>query len=61
MIFETLKNKKMILIYKEKKDGTDAKDFHGKCDNQGEIITIVKVEDKVFGGYSNIDWYSERK
>ena len=51
----------MILIYKGEKDGTDAKDFHGKCDNQGETITIVKVEDKVFGGYSDIDWYPETK
>ena len=51
----------MILIYKGEEDGTDAKDFHGKCDKQGETITIVKVEDRVFGGYSDIDWYSEKK
>jgi hypothetical protein len=47
----------MIQIYKGEKDGTEAKAFHSKCDNEGETITIVKVEDKVFGSYSYIDWY----
>ena len=51
----------MKLIYKGSKHGTEAKDFHWRCDNQGETITIVKVGDKVFGGYSNIDWDSGLK
>ena len=38
---EKLKNMDMILIYKGSKDGYEAKDFHSKCDNQGETITFI--------------------
>jgi hypothetical protein len=58
---EKLKNMDMILIYKGSKDGYDAKDFHSKCDNQGETITFVLVGNKVFGGYTDINWSSGKK
>jgi hypothetical protein len=32
------------LIYRASRDGFEAKDFHGKCDNQGATLIIVKAK-----------------
>lgn len=58
---EQLKNKDMTLIYKGSIDGYEAKDFHEKCDKQGETITIVKSGERVFGGYTDINWDSGKR
>jgi hypothetical protein len=58
---EQLKSKDMTLIYKGSTDGYEAKDFHGKCDKQGETITIVKSGERVFGGYTDINWDSGKR
>ena len=36
------------------------KDFHKKCDNKGETITLIKNEKgNIFGGYASIPWSSD--
>jgi hypothetical protein len=44
------------LCYKASRDGWNAKDFHSNCDNKGPTITLVKVDENIFGGYIDIDW-----
>ena len=44
------------LCYRASRDGWDAKDFHSKCDNQGPTVTLVKVDDNIFGGFMNVSW-----
>ena len=39
-------------------DGFDASTFHSKCDNKGPTLTIVKVHDRVFGGFTHHSWSS---
>ena len=51
------KFKEMELIYRGSRDG---KDFHKKCNNKGETITLIKNEKgNIFGGYASIPWTSE--
>jgi len=54
------KNLKNIrLLYRGSRDGFEARDFHNKCDNKGETLTIIKSdEDFIFGGYTEINWES---
>jgi hypothetical protein len=49
------------LIYRGTKDGFKNKDFHGKCDNQGASLTIIKSKStkkggkvRINGGYTDI-------
>jgi len=46
----------MELLFRGTRDGQN---FHDKCDNQGETITLIK-NDKgyIFGGYTSIPWSS---
>ena len=54
---EWCKYKEMELIYRGSRDG---KDFHKKCDNKGETITLIKNEKgNIFGGYASIPWTSD--
>ena len=54
---EWCKFKEMELIYRGSKDGMTGKDFHKKCDNKGETITLIKNEKgNIFGGYASIPW-----
>ena len=58
-IYEWTKFKGTKLLYRGSRDGTLSKNFHEKCDNQGETITLYKNEKgNIFGGYSSISWTS---
>ena len=39
-----------------KTDGFAASTFHSLCDNQGPTVTIVRVGNYVFGGYTDQSW-----
>lgn len=44
------------LLYKASRDGWQGSDFHSKCDNKGETVTVIKVNNYVFGGYLGASW-----
>ena len=44
------------LCYRASSDGGDGKTFHEKCDGKPNTVTIVKVGEYVFGGYTNVPW-----
>jgi len=49
----------MELIYRGTKNGMTSSEFHNKCDNKGESITLIKNEKgNIFGGYASIPWTS---
>ena len=51
----------MELIFRGTKDGMNANNFHNKCDNQGETITLIKNgKGCIFGGYTSIPWTSSQ-
>ena len=59
-LYEWTGYKKMELIYRGTRDGSDSQTFHNKCDNQGPTIILCKNEkDNIFGGYASISWTSD--
>ena len=62
-----LPNKKLTLLYRATKDGDSFNNFHSKCDNQGETVTLFKtIDGRKFGGHMNqsilkghCDWYNK--
>ena len=55
----TDKKVKMTLLYKIKEHGDNASTFHGKCDNQGPTLTLVRdTRGYRFGGFTNQSWAS---
>jgi hypothetical protein len=49
------------LLYKAKRDGFRAKDFHRQCDGKGPTMTIIKSQagGYLFGGYTVPVWSSD--
>ena len=41
-------------------DGWAASTFHSKCDGRGPTVTIIKVNDDIFGGYTDVSWSGGR-
>ena len=41
------------LCYRASRDGWSAFSFHGACGNRSSTVTIVKVGEYIFGGYSD--------
>ncbi|CAF0718748.1 unnamed protein product [Brachionus calyciflorus] len=57
-----MENQKFKLIYRASRDGFKSEDFHQKCDNHANTLTIIKtVNSAVFGGYSSAAWSSDEE
>ena len=41
-------------------DGWASTTFHSNCDGKGPTVTIIKVNDHIFGGYTNVSWNSSK-
>ena len=54
-----LRGKQLRLIYRATRDGFDASNFHAKCDNQLNTLTLIKkTKGCIFGGYTAVTWDS---
>ena len=42
-----------------KTDGWALSTFHSNCDGRGPTVTIIKVKDYIFGGYTDVSWSSK--
>jgi hypothetical protein len=53
-------NDKWSLLYRGTRDGFGAKDFHSKCDDHSNTLTILKAKESsyIFGGFSAVNWES---
>ena len=51
---------KWSLLYRATRDGFGAKDFHSKCDNHSNTLTIFKAKQSsnIFGGFTSVEWDS---
>ena len=46
--------KKSIKIYRASEDGDQAQNFHALCDNNTNVIVLIKTKDKkIFGGFTS--------
>ena len=51
--------KSMELLFRGTRDGMNCQNFHKKCDNNGQTITLIQNNlDNIFGGYASIPWTS---
>jgi hypothetical protein len=48
-------------LYKGTRDSFKALYFHQQCDGKGQTFTIVKANEMVFGGFTDISWSSPEK
>ena len=44
------------ICYRASTDGWYTKDFHAKCDDMGPTIVLVKVNEYIFGGFTDTTW-----
>ena len=52
--------KKMELLFRGSRDGMTSKNFHDKCDNKGQTITLFQNKNgNIFGAYTSISWTSD--
>ena len=50
------------MIYSAIEDGDSAEDFHKKCDGHAPIIIFIKTDkDVIFGGYTEVPFFSSKK
>ena len=40
-------------------DGSAASTFHSNCDGKGPTVTIIRVGQYIFGGYTDVSWRSK--
>ena len=48
--------KQWQLCFRASENSNNASAFHAACDNKGPTVTLVRVGDNVFGGYTEKSW-----
>ena len=48
-----------VNCYRASEHGWNASIFHARCDFKGPSVTLVRVKDFVFGGFTDQDWGGE--
>ena len=56
-----LNGRKWSLLYRGSRDGFRASDFHSRCDDKPNTLTIVKSTGNIFGGYASAQWKSDSR
>ena len=51
---------KWRLLYRGSRDGFGASDFHSKCDNHANTLTLIRAKQTgyIFGGFTSVAWAS---
>ncbi|XP_066022523.1 uncharacterized protein [Pocillopora verrucosa] len=45
-----------LLCYRASLHGWNGRDFHTRCDGKKNTVTVIKKDQYVFGGYSDVSW-----
>ena len=45
-----------LLCYRASSHGWSVSTFHSRCDGKMNTVTIIKKDEYVFGGFTNISW-----
>ena len=54
------KNNTWVPCYRALIDGRDIESFYSKCGEEKETVTIVRVNNYIFGGYTDVGWSEVR-
>ena len=61
IILEWIGYKKLELLYRGTRDGSNCSNFHKTCDNQGPTVCLYQNEKgHIFGGFSSASWSSDQ-
>ena len=55
-VLPTASRTDFVRCWHAKTDGWAASTFHSNCDGRGPTVTIIKVSDDIFGGYTDVSW-----
>ena len=55
-VLPTASRTDFVRCWHAKTDGWAASTFHSNCDGRGPTVTIIKVYDYIFGGYTDVSW-----
>jgi len=60
VLCEFSSNDNWSLLYRGTRDGFSSKDFHLRCDDEPNTLTLIKAKnsDNIFGGYTEAKWQS---
>ena len=47
---------RFVKCWHAKTEGWAASTFHSNCDGRGPTVTIIKANDSIFGGYTDVSW-----
>ena len=59
-VLPTASRTDFVRCWHAKTDGWAASTFHSNCDGRGPTVTIIKVNDYIFGGYTDASWSGGR-
>ena len=59
-VFLSSEQSRFVKCWHAKTDGWAASTFHSNCDGRGPTVTIIKVNDYIFGGYTDVSWSGGR-
>ena len=59
-VFLSSERSRFVKCWHAETDGWAASTFHSKCDGRGPTVTIIKVNDYIFGGYTDVSWSGGR-
>ncbi|XP_044164997.1 hemicentin-2-like isoform X2 [Acropora millepora] len=49
---------RFVRCWRAQTDGWAASTFHSNCDGKGPTVTIIQVGSYIFGGYTDLSWFS---
>ena len=57
LIYSKINVHNLELLYRGSRDGFGSADFHSKCDNRPNTVSIIKTtKGYIFGGYTQVGW-----
>ena len=54
-------DKKWVRCYQATEHKCNGSKFHELCDNKGPTVTLIRVNENVFGGYADKSWTRSSK
>ena len=58
-VFPIASHSDFVKCWHAEADGWAASTFHSNCDGRGPTVTLIKVNDSIFGGYTDVSWSSK--
>ena len=59
-VLPTASRTDFVRCWHAKTDGWAASTFYSNCDGRGPTVTIIKVNEYIFGGYTDASWRGGR-